>query len=166
MAEEAKCYLVIRIKGSVKARKDHLDTLEMLNLRRANWATIVPRTPSYEGVLKKVEHMITWGEPSLKTIKTFIRRIEVIGNGRRIEELGEEFLKKLGFESMDDLANKIYSGEVSLNKLKDKGLRPYVRLHPPRGGFKKTIKKHFSAGGEYGYRGEKINELFLRMAGV
>ena len=162
MAEEAKCYLVIRIKGSVKARKDHLATLEMLNLKRANWATIIPKTPSYEGMLKKVEHMITWGEPNLKTIKTFLRRLELIGDGR----LDDEKVKKLGFESLEDLARKLHSAEVVLNKLKEKGVKPYARLHPPRGGFKKTIKKHVSAGGEYGYRGEKINELFVRMAGI
>ncbi len=162
MSDASKCYLVIRIRGSVKARKEHLDTLRMLNLGRANWATIVPKTPSYEGMLKKVEHMITWGEPNLKTVKTFLRKIETIGDGR----IEEKFLKKLGFSSLDELAEKIYAGEVALNKLKDKGLRPYIRLHPPKGGFKKTIKKHISAGGEYGYRGEKINELFVRMAGV
>lgn len=162
MAEEAKCYLVIRIKGSVKARKEHLDTLRMLNLRRANWATIVPKTPSYEGMLKKVEHMITWGEPNLKTIKTFLRRVELMGDGR----LDDEAAKKLGFNSLEDLAAKLYTAEVTLSSLKEKGVRPYARLHPPRGGFKKTIKKHVTAGGEYGYRGERINELFVRMAGV
>jgi len=162
LAEEAKCYLVIRIKGSVKARREHLDTLRMLNLKRANWATIVPKTPSYEGMLKKVEHMITWGEPNLKTVKTFLRRIELIGDGR----LNDEAVKKLGFESIEDLAKKIYAAEVTLSQLKDKGVRPYARLHPPRGGFKGTIKKHVSAGGEYGYRGERINDLFVRMAGV
>jgi len=162
LPEEAKCYLVIRIKGSVKARKDHLDTLKMLNLSRANWATIVPKTPSYEGMLKKVEHMITWGEPNLKTIKTFLRRVEIMGDGK----LDDEYARKLGFESLEDLARKLYSAEVTLSSLKEKGVKPYARLHPPKGGFKKTIKKHFSAGGEYGYRGEKINELFVRMTGV
>jgi len=162
LPEEAKCYLVIRIKGSVKARKDHLDTLKMLNLSRANWATIVPKTPSYEGMLKKVEHMITWGEPNLKTIKTFLRRVEIMGDGK----LDDEYARKLGFESLEDLARKLYSAEVTLSSLKEKGVRTYARLHPPKGGFKKTIKKHFSAGGEYGYRGEKINELFVRMTGV
>lgn len=162
MSEEAKCYLVIRIKGSVKARKDHLDTLRMLNLGRANWATIVPKTPSYEGMLKKVEHMITWGEPNLKTIKTFLRKVEIVGDGT----LDDENVRKLGFESLEDLAKKLYTAEITLSSLKEKGVKPYARLHPPRGGFKKTIKKHFSAGGEYGYRGEKINELFVRMAGV
>jgi len=162
LSEEAKCYLVIRIKGSVKARKDHLDTLKMLNLSRANWATIVPKTPSYEGMLRKVEHMITWGEPNLKTIKTFLRRVEIMGDGT----LDDEYARKLGFESLEDLARKLYNAEVTLSSLKEKGVKPYARLHPPKGGFKKTIKKHFSMGGEYGYRGEKINELFVRMAGV
>jgi len=162
MSEDARCYLVIRIKGSVKARKEHLDTLQMLNLKRANWATIVPKTPSYEGMLKKVEHMITWGEPNLKTVKTFLKRVELAGDGR----LDDEAVKKLGFDSIEDLAKKIYSAEITLNKLKEKGVKPYARLHPPRGGFKKTIKKHVSAGGEYGYRGEKINDLFVRMAGI
>ncbi|MEM0329353.1 MAG: 50S ribosomal protein L30 [Nitrososphaerota archaeon] len=160
MAEEAQCYLVIRIKGSVKARKDHLDTLRMLNLGRANWATIIPKTPSYEGMLKKVEHMITWGEPNLKTIKTFLKKVEVIGNGK----LNDEYARKLGFESLDDLAKKIYRAEITLSSLKEKGVKPYARLHPPSGGFRGTIKKHVSAGGEYGYRGEKINELFVKMA--
>ncbi|MCC6023315.1 MAG: 50S ribosomal protein L30 [Thaumarchaeota archaeon] len=162
MSEEAKCYLVIRIKGSVKARKDHLDTLRMLNLSRANWATIIPKTPSYEGMLKKVEHMVTWGEPNLKTIKTFLRKVEIMGDGT----LDDEYVRKLGFESLEDLARRIYNAEVTLSSLREKGVKPYARLHPPRGGFKKTIKKHFSAGGEYGYRGEKINELFIKMAGI
>ena len=162
MPEEAKCYLIIRIRGTVKARREHLETLRMLNLHRANWATIVPKTSSHEGMLRKVEHMVTWGEPSLKTVKTFLRKIEFMGNGR----LDEEEVKKLGLKSLDDLAKKLYSAEITLSKLKDRGLRPYVRLHPPRGGFKKTVKKHFSAGGEYGYRGEKINELFMKMVRV
>jgi large subunit ribosomal protein L30 len=36
-------------------------------------------------------------------------------------------------------------------------------LHPPTKGFKGKIKKSYSAGGELGYRGEKINELIKRM---
>ncbi|MCX8187858.1 MAG: 50S ribosomal protein L30 [Nitrososphaeria archaeon] len=162
MGAGCNCYLVIRIKGSVKARKEHLDTLKMLNLNRANWATIIPKNPSYEEMLKKVEHMITWGEPNLKSIKTFLKKVEIIGD----ERLDEEYVKKIGFESINDLAEKIYSAEVNFRYLKDKGLRPYIRLHPPRGGFRGSIKKHVRAGGEYGYRGEKINDLFTQMAGV
>ncbi|MAE13716.1 hypothetical protein CMO92_04065 [Candidatus Woesearchaeota archaeon] len=66
-------------------------------------------------------------------------------------------------------------GEISPDTLKDlqakrgkkdaKGaLKPFYRLHPPRGGFKgKGIKKTFKEGGSLGYRGEKMNELIRRM---
>ena len=61
MSDECNSLLVIRIRGGVKASRDELATLKMLNLTRANRATIIPKTPSFIGMLKKVEHYITWG---------------------------------------------------------------------------------------------------------
>jgi len=43
------------------------------------------------------------------------------------------------------------------------GVKPVFRLHPPRKGFKGSIKKSYRAGGEAGYRGEAINDLIRRM---
>ena len=154
------CYLVIRIKGSVRASREELDTLKMLSLPRANYAVFVPRDPSFEGMLRKVVHYVTWGEPTLETVKRLLKRAEFNG---RIRLRGENIVK-LGYDSMDELAQKIFRGEITLSKLRDKGLKPYLRLHPPKKGFRKTIKKPFNAGGEYGYRGEKINELAVRMS--
>jgi large subunit ribosomal protein L30 len=42
-------------------------------------------------------------------------------------------------------------------------VQPIFKLHPPRKGFKGKTKKSFAAGGEAGYRGEKISELLKRM---
>jgi len=36
-------------------------------------------------------------------------------------------------------------------------------LHPPKGGFKGTIRRPYKSGGELGYRGAAINDLILRM---
>ncbi|MBR9692404.1 hypothetical protein GOV07_00555 [Candidatus Woesearchaeota archaeon] len=42
--------------------------------------------------------------------------------------------------------------------------KKFFRLHPPRGGFeRKGIKKHFTEGGVLGNRGDKMNDLVLRM---
>ena len=41
-------------------------------------------------------------------------------------------------------------------------IKPVFRLTPPSKGFKKSIKQQYP-NGEIGYRGEKINELILRM---
>ncbi len=48
---------------------------------------------------------------------------------------------------------------------KDKNkLKPFFRLHPPKGGFEKAgIKKPFTVKGALGYRGDKINDLIKKM---
>jgi len=43
-------------------------------------------------------------------------------------------------------------------------VQPVFKLPPPSKGFKGKTKKSYGAGGEAGYRGEKINELIKRMA--
>jgi large subunit ribosomal protein L30 len=49
-------------------------------------------------------------------------------------------------------------------KAADGKLKPFFRLAPPRGGYKrKGIKKTFAEGGVLGDRGEKMNDLITRM---
>ncbi|MEN2974756.1 MAG: 50S ribosomal protein L30 [Candidatus Caldarchaeales archaeon] len=160
MESKAGCYLVIRIRGGVKASREVLETLKMLNLPRANYAVFVSKNPGFEGMLKKVSHYITWGEPSYLTVKRLLRRAEFNGRIR----LSNENIGKLGYSSIDELAEKIFRGEITLSMLRDRGLKPYLRLHPPRKGFRKTIKKSYQEGGEHGYRGETVNELAIRMS--
>lgn len=156
-----KVLLVIRIKGSVKASEEELATLKMLNLPRCNYATLVKNTPSVLGMLRKIKHYVTWGEPTLETVKRLLKKKgELIGG----KKLNEDTVKELGFSSLDEMAEKIYLGEITLSQLKEKGLRPYFRLHPPRKGFKHSIKRPFGDKGEYGYRAEAINELVVRMS--
>jgi len=52
------------------------------------------------------------------------------------------------------LADAILSGKIMLHKV-DNLIKPVFRLHPPRGGFKRTIKKPITQGGETGYRGPR-----------
>lgn len=54
-------------------------------------------------------------------------------------------------------------GEKTKKDGKD-AIKPFFRLHPPRGGFeRKGIKVPFSLGGAMGYRGDKIKDLIKRM---
>ncbi len=161
MEVSTNTFLVVRIKGSVGASEEERSTLKLLNLPRSNYATIVKNASSYLGMLRKVQHYITWGEPTLKTIKRLLMKKGELNGGKK---LNEEQVKALGFNSIDELAEKIFFGEVTLSQLKEKGLKPYFRLHPPRKGFKHSIKRPFKDKGEYGYRGREINELVIRMS--
>ncbi|MDI6721761.1 MAG: uL30 family ribosomal protein, partial [Candidatus Aenigmarchaeota archaeon] len=54
----------IRLRGSMKVRKDIKDTLRMLNLDRVNTLSIIEITPSNIGMIKKAESFVAWGEIS------------------------------------------------------------------------------------------------------
>ena len=55
-------------------------------------------------------------------------------------------------------------GEKTKNKKGEEVLKPFFRMHPPRGGFeRKGIKIPFNLGGALGNRKEKINDLIKKM---
>ena len=140
-------------------RKEIEDTLRMLNLERNCHATLIDDRPSFLGMLRKAQNVITWGEVSKETIALLLRkRGRIVGN----RKLTDEYVKKIGYDSLDALAEAIYNLKVKLKDLP--GVKPVFRLHPPRKGYKGTVKKSYSAGGETGYRGEAINELIQKMA--
>jgi large subunit ribosomal protein L30 len=50
---------------------------------------------------------------------------------------------------------------LDVNKLE--GVKPFFRLHPPKKGYRRSVKRPYNNKGELGYRGEAINELARRM---
>jgi large subunit ribosomal protein L30 len=82
-------------------------------------------------------------------------------NGTR---LTDKFVKeKFGHESVQELAQALARGQISLKMLWHEGVKPVFRLHPPSGGFESSIKRPFRSQGELGYRGEGILHLVARM---
>lgn len=155
---ERRCLLAIRIRGGVNAPVRVEDTLRMLRMERNNTATLLDDRPEYLGMLQKAKDWITWGEPTLETIRLLLeKRGEVPGGGR----IDAEMLKTLGYDDLDALAAALHACQVEFNKLD--GVKPFFRLHPPSKGFKRTVKRPYRAGGELGYRGDAINELARRM---
>ena len=153
-----KRLVVVRIRGRVGVRRDVEDTLKMLRLYRKFHATIVDDRESYRGMLQKVKDYVTWGEADEEVIALLLKRRGRVTGGER---LTDEYVKSLGFESVEDLARAIAEFKLDLKDVK--GLKPYFRLHPPKGGFKRSTKRPYNDGGELGYRGPAIKELIKRM---
>jgi len=157
--ESNKLLAVIRLRGAVKVRREINDTLKMLRLHHVNHATIIKNSPSYLGMLQKAKDYITWGEINAETLSLLLtKRGRLIGNKR----LNDEYVKeKLKYNTVEEFAKAVYENKAKLSDLP--GLKPVFRLHPPKGGFHRTIKRAFRSNGELGYRGEKINELLEKM---
>lgn len=83
----------------------------------------------------------------------------IVGMVKKVED-------KVTWGEVDDSTIKEISSKRGEKTKKDgkEAMKPYFRLHPPRGGFeRKGIKVPFSLGGAMGYRGDKIKDLIKRM---
>lgn len=153
-------YAVIRIRGIPDTPADVEYTLNLLKLRRKYSLVIYPKDlPGLEGMLRKVKDWVTWGEIDEETLALLL---EKRGRDKGGLKLSRDILKKFfNVDSFEELARKILSGEIVLHK--QDVIKPVFRLHPPRGGFKGSIKKPIGDHGELGYRGSGINDLIKRM---
>jgi len=136
---------VIRIKGRVKVREMLRETLERLRLRKKYVCVLIDEKNENEiGMMKKVEGMIAYGEIDKGTLTRLIeKRGQLVNKTKKIDA--------------EKIAEDIQKGK----KLRDLGLKPFFRLHPPRGGLKSsndTFPK-----GVMGNHKQAINKLIEKM---
>lgn len=152
-------YAIIRLRGLSGVPPDVAETLRKLRLTRKYAAVIYPKNPSIDGMLAVVKDWVTWGEIEEKTLKELlVKRGRLVGN----KPITEEFIKEKFGMSLDDFVKALIDGKLQLHKLED-FIKPVFRLHPPKGGFKKSTRKPIGSDGELGYRGPEINKLLLKM---
>jgi large subunit ribosomal protein L30 len=158
MDEKRKCLAVVRVRGIPTASHNVRRTLKMLHLYRTSHATLIDDRPAYVGMLRTAQHFVTWGEVTEEILFALIQE-----KGRLIgdKKLTDKYAQKLGYETLDDLAEAIYKTKVEYKNLQD--IKPVFRLHPPSRGYKGKVKKSYMMGGATGYRGEAINDLIKRM---
>lgn len=137
-------YAVVRIRGSVNARRTIDATMEMLKLKKVNNCMIYPKTPAIEGMFKKASTYLTWGEIDEQTLlRVLLKRGRIAGDKKLDEKKAKELVQKLSKESLK------------------KDIKLPIRLSPPSKGFT-SVKQRYPKG-DAGYRGAKINQLLERM---
>ena len=158
-AAERKCFAVVKVRGTISAHREARETLELLRLVRTNHAVLIDNRPSFMGMLYRVQNYVTWGEISKETVALMIQKRGRLAGGKK---LTPEAMEKLGYKSIDALAEAITNCKAEYQKLPN--VQPLFKLHPPKKGYKGKTKKSYATGGEAGYRGEAINDLIKRMA--
>jgi large subunit ribosomal protein L30 len=154
-------YVIIRLRGVIGVPQDVEYTLRLLRLVKKYHCVIYPATPVIKGMLEKVKDWITWGEIDYETL---VQLLKSRGRVSRGQSLTDDYIKRvLGLESIEVLAKSIIEGKVLFHKLEEFGIKPVFRLHPPKKGFKGSVKKPYKDGGELGYRGRDVNDLLKRM---
>ena len=130
---EGKLYLVIRLRGMSGVHPDVEKTLYLLRLRQKFAAALYHSSvPGIWGMLKKVENWATFGEIEEEPlIKLLYTRGRIVGDKPLTDEWVMRNLGLIG--GVPELARKLLAGEIHYNKLEEKGVKPFFRLHPPKG---------------------------------
>lgn len=152
--------LAVRLRGTASDNPDVQRTMESLKLERTFQARLLENTPSNLGMLRSAKVLVAWGEVNPEILAHVL---EKRGERDGANGLDESFLRLVGKESFEDLAKSVVAGETSLYELSRAGLKVPFRFHPPRGGFKRSLRRAATDGGELGYRGADINSLAKRM---
>jgi len=137
--------LAIRIRGLVEIPKKVNETLDRMRLRRKYAAVLFKSNQETVKLLKRVRDYIAYGDIDDKTLLELLeKRAQPIKKDTKID------------------AKKIAAG-LDSKKPEDLGIKPFFRLHPPRGGI--DAKKHFGVSKKavLGDNKKAINELVRRM---
>mmetsp|Transcript_94206 Transcript_94206/g.253625 ORF Transcript_94206/g.253625 Transcript_94206/m.253625 type:complete len:255 (-) Transcript_94206:81-845(-) len=164
---EAKLLFVVRIVGIIKLSPKPRKVLQLLRLKQLHNGVFLKVNKPILQMLKLVQPYVTYGYPSLKTVRALVykrghgkvtkQRIPLTDNQIIADKLGEK-----GLHGMEDLIHEIYTVGPSFKQAAN-FLWPF-KLSAPRGGFK--CKRHGYCemkGGDWGNREEEINELIARM---
>jgi large subunit ribosomal protein L7e len=165
VSDEPKVAFVIRIRGINRVAPKTRKILQLLRLRQVHNGVFVKLNKATGNMLRLVEPYITYGTPSLKSVKELLykrghgkvdkQRLPLTDN--KIIDLT---LGKHDIICMEDLVHEIYTCGSHFKEANN-FLWPF-KLSSPLGGFtNKGI--HFTEGGDAGNREELINELIQRM---
>ncbi len=139
--------IIIRISGLVKVNRDIEEALDRLKLRRKYAAVLInSNDKNIKGMLDKVKFFVAYGEIDKPTLIKLLK-------SRAKSIKGEKVEVKIDAEKV---AEEIISGK----DLRDLGLKPFFRLHPPRKGIKSKIQY---PKGVLGNNKKDINKLVERM---
>jgi large subunit ribosomal protein L30 len=136
---------IVQLRGEVDMSGATRDTLSMLNLHGVNQCTFVPETDTYRGMITKVNDFVAHGEPSADVVELLLgRRAEPLEGDADVDD--EWVADNTDYDDVAALAAAIVDEETTL---REQGLSPTLRLHPPRGGHK-GVKHAVSTGGQLG----------------
>ncbi|AEN06114.1 50S ribosomal protein L30 [Halolamina sp.] len=148
---------VIQLRGEVDMTSGQRDTLDMLNIGRVNHAALVPEEDTYNGMVSKVNDFVAFGEPSVETLTLVLEKR--VNAHESTDDVDADWLaENTDYDSFEALAEALLAEETTL---REQGLSPTLRLHPPRGGHD-GIKHPDSTGGELGPH-EDIDPLLEAM---
>merc|ERR1712178_227751 len=163
--DEAKLIFVVRIRGLADMHPKTKKILSIMRLLQMNMGVFMKASKSAKEMLTRVEPYLSYGYPSLKSVRNLIykrgfgksnkQRLPLVDNS-----VVERGLGKYGINCMEDLVHEIFTVGPHFREANN-FLWPF-KLRPAKGGQAKE-RKGFCEGGQAGNREQLMNKLIENM---
>lgn len=166
-ADPPQLAFVVRISDDQAMNAQTKRVLALLRLKTKLQGTFIHLNEVTKSLLKIAEPFVTWGYPNLQTIRELIMKRgygRVKGDHKKEPLTDNTFIEKhLGAYDvicLEDVIHELFT--VGPNFKAVNNFIWSLKLNMPESGFKNR-GRHFLDGGDYGDRGDQINQLLLKM---
>jgi large subunit ribosomal protein L30 len=137
---------IIRIHGRVNIDSTVERALSDLRLRRKYTCTLIKPTEENLKLLQKLRNFVAFGDINTETLKLLIDlRGQPVNKTKKID--ADKIVKELDKKDINELTD----------------MKPFFRLHPPRGGIDTKLHFGVSKKAVLGDNKKEINSLLRRM---
>ena len=149
--------LVVNLHGQINSSAPVRKALNELWVAKKFSASVVTDDPPSVGMLRLCKDYVAWTPVEEALLADLLSKK---GRVSATKPLDAEALKGLGLKSHKDLAAKMVKDQARLSSVA--GVLPYFRLAPPRGGFRRSLRRQFADKGFLGSNPE-LEETVRRM---
>ncbi len=151
--------LVVNLHGQINVPRGTRETLIQLGLGKRFSAAVVGDDPVSKGSVHLCKDYVAWAPVDAELLTAILKSKGRVSNSKALDD---EALKAMGFETHADLAQAIISAEDTSRLSSIKGMKPFIGLSPPKGGFKRSSRRQFREGGILG-ENPQLAEIVRRM---
>lgn len=160
-----KLLLVMRHAGKKIFDKTTTDIFKSLRMWQRHNAVFLENNKENQLLLRVIEPFVVYGFPTLSTIRELLfkkgfARIDGKKTAIQSNTMVEEQLGDKGVICLEDIIHEIYT--VGDNFAAVNQFLCAFTMSSPRDGWKNKVSVAFKRGGEYGDRGNGINDLIAR----
>ena len=149
--------LIVNLHGMINSPAPVRKALNELKVARKFSASVVADEPPTEGMLRLCKDYVAWAPLDEGLLVELLRKRGMVSASKNLDEPS---LKRLGYKNHEDMAAKMVKGEVRLSSIE--GVLPFFRLAPPKGGFRRSLRRQFTEKGVLG-NNPGLEEIVRRM---
>jgi large subunit ribosomal protein L30 len=149
--------LVVNLHGSINSSAPVRKALNELWVAKKFSASIVTDDAPTVGMLRLCKDYVAWTPLEEGLLTELLAKRGMVSAAKALDQAA---LKEIGFKKAEDLAAKMLKDQTRLSAVE--GILPYFRLAPPRGGFKRSLRRQFTEKGLLGSN-PKLDEIVRRM---